>query len=96
MSDLDDTAAFLEEVARLAATVRGQLWRDIGIEATKRAKALRAAPELPRTPNQVIDFLGGDFHSIDYGREEWVATDDTVISLSIHDLLSAFRRLGEL
>lgn len=36
-----DLARFLEEVARHAVNVRGQLWRDLGVEATRRARKLR-------------------------------------------------------
>jgi hypothetical protein len=67
---MDDTAAFLEEVARLAATVRGQLWRNIGIEATKRAKALRQPPgataaQIAGMHKAIWDASEGDFDASD-------------------------------
>ncbi len=49
-SEIERAATLLEEVARHASRTPGMLWRDIGVEATRTARDLRAT--LRSTPQQ--------------------------------------------
>lgn len=55
--------------------------------AKEAASATDATPKLPSTPEEIIDFIGVNFGR----REKSPEKDDWCYTMSVHDLLSAFR-----